>query len=87
MAPISSTGLTLSGLCGAGGQAGPARRGRWRSLRHTQHPDRGELNPILLAALRLQEGPGDFVGWEDGGSGAQLCAHVGDGGRSGTDSS
>ena len=40
---------------------------------------RRKLNPILLAALRLQEGPGDFVGWEDGGSGAQLCAHVGDG--------
>ncbi len=40
----------------------------------------GELHPIRLAALGLQEGAGDLVGRENGGGSAQLGAHVGDGG-------
>ena len=40
----------------------------------------GELHPILLAALCLQEGAGDLVGRENGCGSAQLSAHIGDGG-------
>ena len=42
-----------------------------------------QRHKILLAALGLEECAGDLVGGEDGGGGAQLGAHIGDGGTLG----
>ena len=40
----------------------------------------GERRPVLLTSLRAEKFTRDFVGGEDGGGGAELRAHVGDGG-------
>ena len=42
-----------------------------------------QRNEVSASLLRLQELCGDLIGGENGGGGAQLCAHVGDGGALG----